>query len=92
MTVMVVDHDRNRLNRSADALTKRQAAVTVVLFSSSDDAIEFAMCHAVDLAFIQAILPGISGQQLLEKFKLYQPIIEGYLLHGDEVPAVGAAV
>lgn len=92
MTVMVVDHDRNRLKRSADALTNRQAMITVVLFGSSRAATEFAMCHAVDVVFVQSTLPDISGQQLLKELKRYQPVIEGYLLHGDEVPSVGVAM
>lgn len=86
MTIMVVDSDQTALQKAADVLTKRRAAITVVLQQSAVKAAEFAMCNAVDILFARIELPDMSGEELLEKVKRLQPITECHLLKdGEEI-------
>ena len=48
MTILLVDSDKDALERETKRLAEQQFAVTASLHSNADDAIKFAMYHDVD--------------------------------------------
>ena len=92
MTILIVDGNRGFLHKAAEALSKQNIAVTIVLKENAADAVRFALNHPVDIVYARATLEDMPGDQLIQKVKRYQPLAEGYLLYGNELPAVGAAV
>lgn len=87
MTVLLVDSDKEALDRETKRLTERQYAVTVSLYSNADDAIRFAMYHDVDVVFTRAVLAEMSGQELIRQIRRFQPAAKCYILpEADAVP------
>lgn len=84
MTILIVDSDRQLLEKETERLTRRQSGVTVSLHSSADDAIKFAMYHDVDIVFARKQLKDMTGQELAEKIRLYNPEAECHILLEDE--------
>lgn len=77
MTVMVVDKDWAALRRTAETITKENAAVTVMLKPDEGSAAQFAMYHPVDLVFIRA---GMFSEELAQKIQSFQPMAECHIL------------
>ena len=63
MTVLLVDSDKQALDREARRLAGRQSGMMVVLHSSADDAIKFAMRHDVDILFTRSVLTEMTGPE-----------------------------
>lgn len=83
MTVMVVDKDWTALRRTAEAITKENAAVTVMLKAGEAEAAQFAMYHPVDLVFIRA---GLFSEGLARKIQSFQPMTECHVLGAGQDP------
>lgn len=89
MTVLLVDSDKQALDREARRLVGRQSGTMVVLHSSADDAIKFAMRHDVDILFTRSVLTEMTGPELIEKIRRLQPKVECHILRRDEeVPRI----
>lgn len=89
MTVLLVDSDKQALDREARRLAGRQSGMMVVLHSSADDAIKFAMRHDVDILFTRSVLTEMTGPELIEKIRRLQPKAECHILRRDEeVPRI----
>lgn len=84
MTILLVDSDKKALDREMRRFTQRPFAVTVSLHSSADDAIRFSMSHDVDLVFTRAVLPDMTGRELVEKIHQINPKVECHILSPDE--------
>ena len=67
MTVLLVDSDKQALDREARRLAGRQSGMMVVLHSSADDAIKFAMRHDVDILFTRSVLTEMTGLELIRR-------------------------
>ena len=83
MTVMVVDRDWTALRRTAEAITRENAAVTVMLKAGEAEAAQFAMYHPVDLVFIRA---GLFSEELAQKIQRFQPMAECHILGAGQDP------
>lgn len=81
MTVLVVDRDWTALRKEAEAITRMNTAVTVVLKSSAEAAAQFAMYHPVDFVFVRA---GMCEDMLFPKIRRYQPMAECRILGAGE--------
>lgn len=89
MTVLLVDSDKQALDREARRLAGQQSGMMVVLHSSADDAIKFAMRYDVDILFTRSVLTEMTGRELIEKIRRLQPKAECHILWGDEeVPQI----
>ena len=77
MTGLVVDRDWKALRKTAEAITGKNAAVTVMLKSSGEAAAQFAMDHPVDVVFMCAEL---FSETLVGKIKRFQPMAECHIL------------
>lgn len=84
MTVLLVDSDKQALDREARRLAGRQSGMMVVLHSSADDAIKFAMRHDVDILFTRSVLTEMTGLELIEKIRRLQPKAACHILRKDE--------
>lgn len=84
MTILLVDSDKNALDREMLRFTQRPFAVTVSLHSSANDAIRFSMCHDVDIVFTRAVLEDMTGKELVEKILQINPKAECHILSPDE--------
>lgn len=89
MTILIVDGNRGFLYKAAEALSKQNIAVTIVLKENAADAVRFALNHPVDIVYAREETLEMSWTELIRKIKRYQPLTEGYLLQRDEVPQVG---
>ncbi len=89
MTVLLVDSDKQALDREAKRLAGRQSGMMVVLHSSANDAIKFAMYHEVDVVFTRSVLAEMTGRELIEKIRRFKPEAEcRILLKDEEIPLV----
>ena len=77
MTVLVVDRDWDALCGAAEAITRTNAAVTVVLKSSEEEAAQFAMYHPVDLVFLRGER---FSEALVQRIRRLQPMAECHIL------------
>lgn len=84
MTILLVDSDKEALERETKRLTEQQSAITVSLYSSADDAIKFAMYHDVDVVFTREVLAEMTGQELVERIHSFNPGTECYILRKNE--------
>ena len=89
MTILLVDSDKEALDREMRCFTQRPSAVTVSLHSSADDAIRFSMCHDVDMVFTRAVLKDMTGRELVEKIRQINPKVEYYILSPEEEIPIG---
>ncbi len=84
MTILLVDSDKEALERETKRLTDQQLAIMVSLYSSADDAIKFAMYHDVDVVFTREVLAEMTGQELVERIHSFHPRTECYILQKNE--------
>lgn len=84
MTLLLVDSDKQALEREARRLASRQSSMMVVLHSSANDAVKFAMHHDVDVVFTRSVLAEMTGQELIEKIRRFKPKAECHILLKDE--------
>lgn len=77
MTVLVVDRNWEALCSTAKAITRANAAVTVVLKPSEEEAAQFAMYHPVDLVFLRGEL---FSEALVQRIRRLQPMAECHIL------------
>lgn len=84
MTILLVDSDKDALERETKRLTEQQFAVTASLYSNADDAIKFVMYHDVDIVFTRAALTEMTGQELIDRIHSFKPGTECHILRKDE--------
>ena len=80
MTILLVDSDKEALERETKRLTEQQLAITASLHSSADDAIKFAKYHDVDAVFTRTVLTEMTGQELVERIHSFKPGVECHIL------------
>ena len=78
--ILVVDDEVRFLQTLTQRLTRRDFAVTSV--TNGQDALEAVQDQEFDLALLDLKMPGMSGEQLLEKIKEIHPYIEVVILTG----------
>ena len=84
MTVLLVDSDKNALDKIKKYLEERRFAVTVSLHGSGRDAVKFAKHHDVDAVFTRSMLDDMTGQELIDKIKHLAPQAEIRILEQNE--------
>lgn len=84
MTILLVDSDKDALERETKRLAEQQFAVTASLHSNADDAIKFAMYHDVDIVFTRDVLAEMTGQDLIDKIHSFKPETECHILQKNE--------
>jgi len=71
MQVLLVDDDTRGRNSLIKALHK--AGYEVVSFESVPPALEYILCHHIDAALIDYLLPGPNGLMLAERLRIMRP-------------------
>ena len=89
MIILLVDSDKEALDREMRRFMARPFAVTVSLHSSADDAICFSMCHDVDMVFTREVLKDMTGRELVERIHQISPKTECHILSQDEDIPIG---
>lgn len=84
MTILLVDSDKDALERETKRLAEQQFAVTASLHSNADDAVKFAMYHDVDIVFTRDVLAEMTGQDLIDKIHSFKPETECHILQKNE--------
>lgn len=83
MTVLLVDSSWTVLRASAAAITRQNAALTVILKSSVQEAEQYVMYHPVDVVFVSA---GIYSGDFFQKVRRLQPMAECNVLGAGQDP------
>lgn len=73
--IIYVDDEQTALENFKLTMTSLSQIKSLKLFQESQDALEWAKNHTVDIAFLETELPGINGLTLAAKLK---EIIEVY--------------
>ena len=84
MTILLVDSDKEALERETKRMTEQQLAITASLHSSADDAIKFARYHDVDAVFTRDVLADMTGQELVERIHRFKPGVKCHILQKNE--------
>lgn len=83
MTILLVDSDWTVLRTAAAAITRKNAAVTVILKSSIREAEQYVMYHPVDIVFVSA---GMYNSEFFQKVRSLQPMAECNILGAGQDP------
>lgn len=85
MIILLVDSDKNALDREAGRLARQQPDAMVFMHSSAEDAVRFVMYHNVDVVYTRSVLKEMSGQELIARIHRFCPNAEFHILLKDEV-------
>ena len=85
MTILLVDSDKNALDREACRLARQQPDAMVFMHSSAEDAVRFVMYHNVDVVYTRSVLKEMTGQELIDRIHRFCPNAEFHILLKDEV-------
>lgn len=79
-SILVVDDEVEVLEALARAL--RIAGHTVSKASNASDAITFCRDHSFDVVVLDYIMPSMSGIELLNRIRTYQPTVRSVIVSG----------
>ena len=73
---IAVDDEQNALNRFERMIAQDERLSLEGTFTSPSDAVEFVKSHSVDIAFLDIEMPEMTGLELAEVLRDYNPYIE----------------